>query len=191
MTIVIQCTGPLSTHAKSPYGAWVFSAHHSFAFESNAFKRKTLQRLESGFAPATVLRIEHDAYNGWLVHICAVYGGGNSLLFRCPACGDTHAHGAGCVGGASDGVKISPHGACHLLNGEQLHWCLHEVCEGMDVALAGDFSNLPRHLKDAKYNCPRRRGEPGYDQLARGRINSSARTAKLITAYKALGVKHD
>lgn len=57
----------------------------------------------------------------------------------------------------------------------------------MDASQAGDFSGLPRHLKGAKYNCPRRAGERGYDQLEKGRINYSMPTAKLIAAYKSIG----
>jgi hypothetical protein len=71
-------------------------------------------KRKSHFTPATILQVEESSYSSperreWLVHICAVYGGGNSLRFRCPCCGSTHAHGAGAMGGDSNGVNVSPH----------------------------------------------------------------------------------
>lgn len=144
---------------------------------------------KTGFPPATISQIEQpdDPNSLRTVHIWAVYGGGNSLLFRCPCCGTIHAHGAGNMGGASDGATPSPHCTCdypHFLNRKNFQWCLHELTEGMDISLAGNLS------KKAKYICPRWQGEAGYDQLAQGRINYSASPEKLIAAYKKAGMKH-
>lgn len=142
----------------------------------------------TGFPPATILQLDAPKSPCLLYtfHIWAVYGGGNGLYFRCPCCGVIHKHGAGNTGGASGGATPSPH--CnrdypHFLTRNSFQWCLHELTENMDISLAGDLTKI------AKYICPRRLGEAGYDQLENGRLAYHASTAKLIKAHKEKGVK--
>lgn len=145
-------------------------------------------KLKIKLIPTTILEIEDSVnyHTEYTVHICAVYGGNNALLFRCPCCGTIHAHGAGSTGGASDSKKILPHctgDRSHFLAGKSFQWCLHEQTEGMDISLAGDLTGKNKPI------CARRPGEAGYDQLENGRVDDSP-AAKLVTAYGASGVKH-
>lgn len=114
------------------------------------------------------------------IHIWGVYAGGNTLRFRCPYCGTIETHGADesgkCVHSGTPYFHCRTNGP-HPKNGNCV-WVMHEVLEGMDLRLAGDLG------KEMKRVCPRRLGEPGYDQLGHGRIDYSKKTSMLIKEYK-------
>lgn len=119
------------------------------------------------------------------IHVWAVYAGGNTLRFRCPYCGTIERHGAGELG--EEVHTGTPYFHCqrygmHPDDGDCV-WVMHEILEGMDLSLAGDLG------KETKLVCPRRLGEPGYDQLGNGSINYAQKPGALIKAYK-IGRNH-
>ena len=121
-------------------------------------------------APAAILFIKDDESHGKIIGINCVYGNDNSLIFRCPNCGNIHAHGAGNVGGDSDGRRPSPHCSAPyhslnvILNGERFCWELHELFAGDDITLAGTISYDEAPLVGIKKIIPQIKGELGWNQ---------------------------
>lgn len=149
----------------------------------------TIATKKSPITPAHILNSRQD--NGRiLLTVPCIYGGGNQLRFVCPRCSTIHAHGAGLFGGAADGATRTPHcdnRAAHFKGvgdtemNSDFYWKLQELLEGDDLSLAGDLDPI------ADVICPRRKDEPGYDQIGQG----CATTRKLIEAYTEQGVTND
>lgn len=144
--------------------------------------------------PARILKIERAPYAEhpqFELTVPCVYGGGNQLRFVCPRCGVIHAHGSCAVGGQRGGTpsphcyqgggKENPNFLNGALDGYTFHWNLQELLEGDDLSLAGDLDPI------ADVICPRRKGEPGYDQLGRGSTAAYRFRRKLIAEYKKRG----